>query len=113
MNVDNIMEAEDFRTFLTESITRNYKLSKDRVNDFLSHMVPVETMREKGFKIDNKSDFIKGYAVCVFFMITNSSIPLTLETAKLWPLSDERQKFLNDLQDEYSKKLTIDFDNIA
>ena len=106
------MEEEDFRTFLTESITRSYKLTKDKTNDFLSHMVPVETMREKGFKITNKSDFIKRYAVCMFFMITNSSIPLTLETAKLWPLSDDRQKFLNDLQDEYSKKLTVDFDNI-
>lgn len=106
------MEEEDFRIFLTESITRNYKLTKDKVNDFLSHMVPVETMRKKGFKITNKSDFIKGYAVCMFFMITNSSIPLTLKTANLWPLSDNRQKFLTDLQDEYSKKLTVNFDNI-
>lgn len=47
-----------------------------------------------------------------FFMITNSSILLTLQTANLWPLSVDRQKFLNDLQDEYSKKLTVDFDNI-
>lgn len=112
MNVHNIMEEEDFKTFITESVTRTYKLSKDKVNDFLSHMVPIETMQEKGFKIDNKSDFIKGYAVCVFFMATNSSIPITLQTANLWPLSNDRQKFLNDLQDEYSKKLTADFDNI-
>ena len=106
------MEEEDFRIFLTESITKSYKLTKDKVNDFLNHMVPIETMKEKGFKIDNKSDFIKGYAICAFYMTTNTSIPLTLQTANLWPLSNDRQKFLNDLQEEYSKKLTVDFDNI-
>lgn len=106
------MDEEDFRIFLTESITMNYKSCKDKVNDFLSRMVPIETMREKGFKITNKSDFIKGYAVNMFFMITNTSIPITLKTAELQPLSNDRQKFLDDLQDEYSKKLTVDFDNI-
>lgn len=60
------MEEEDFKTFITESVTRTYKQSKDKVNDFLNHMVPIETMQEKGFNIDSKSDFIKGYAVCVF-----------------------------------------------
>ena len=105
------MEEEDFKTIMTEMVLDCYKVCKTQVTYFQSQLLPIEEMRELGCKIDNKSDFVKGYAVCAFINAIITLEKSTLEKANMLPLSDDKKEFLDDLQAEYSNKLTVDFDN--
>ncbi len=105
-----MMYSDDqLKTVIEQSIKKSFEASKMKTEEMFRKLIPSDKMREGGFQIANKSDFMKGCAVATFYIASNS-IETALEMQGAKGLSPNLLDYKTKLQEEYSKKLCSYFD---
>ena len=101
---------EQLRPIILQSVESSFERSKKKVQEMFVKLIPTDHMREGGFAISNKSDFMKGCAVATFYIASNSSLDMALQIQNQPPLSQNLVEYRTKLQEEFSKKLCSYFD---
>ena len=100
---------DQLKMAIKQSIEKSFEASKVKTEEMFRKLIPSDKMREGGFPITNKSDFMKGCAVATFYIASNS-IEIALEVQGESGLSQNLLDYKTELQEEYSKKLCSYFD---
>ena len=100
---------DDLRMVIKHSVEQAFDLSKAKTEELFLKLIPSDMMREGGFQITNKSDFMKGAAVATLYMSSNM-VEVALEVQGGGKLSQNLLDYKTQLQEEYSKKLCLYFD---
>lgn len=105
-----MMYSDDqLKPVIEQSIKKSFEASKIKSEEIFRKLIPADKMREGGFQITNKSDFMKGCAVATFYIASNS-IETALKIQGAEGLSHNLLDYKTKLQEEYSKKLCSYFD---
>ena len=105
----NMYTDEQLRPVILQSVERSFEESKKKTQEMFVKLIPTDHMREGGFAISNKSDFMKGCAVATFYIASNS-LDMALQAQGQPPLSQKLLEYRAKLQEEFSKKLCSYFD---
>jgi len=100
---------EQLRSVILQAVERSFEESKKKTREMFVKLIPTDHMREGGFAISNKSDFMKGCAVAAFYIASNMT-DVALEVQSQPPLSQNLIEYRVKLQEEFSKKLCSYFD---
>lgn len=100
---------EQLRPVILQSVEKSFEESKKKIQEMFVKLIPTDHMREGGFAISNKSDFMKGCAVATFYIASNS-LDMVLQAQNQPPLSQNLVEYRKKLQEEFSKKLCSYFD---
>lgn len=104
------MSFEDqMKQAINHSILSSFEKSKDKTKEMFRKLIPSDQMRDGGFLIHNKSDFMKGCAVATFYIASNS-IEEAMRIKNMGELPPNLAEYKTQLQEEYSKKLCAYFD---
>lgn len=105
------MTDDELKTVIDNSCKKAYdEIIKKTMVLFDKGNTP-KFIENAGFKIGNKQDFAKGYAVCGLYMIAN----ITLDTSfsiynVIW--SNRLLQYREELLEDYSKKISVYFHNL-
>ena len=68
-------------------------------------------MNKSGFKIEHRTDFVKGYAICGLYMIANTALNETFRI-KNQPFTEYLIKYKDEQLDKLSMKICDHFDEL-
>lgn len=100
---------EQLKLVIKHSIKSSFEKSKVKTEEMFRKLIPSDKMREGGFAINDKSDFMKGCAVASFYIASNM-IDEALRIKGMDKLPHNLVEYKIQLQEEYSKKLCLYFD---
>ena len=99
---------QDYPQLLENFFEQVYEHTKNTVQPILDDMVPTDQINKDSLKISNKSEFIKGYAVAMFYGMSNQvdTASEKLNIQKPYNALQIKEK----LQNNYAQKLCNYFD---